>query len=53
MSGPTGSPGAQYRCQRCSHEWTDRAGPVQCPVCEHLYVTWLNYEEMFGKRPLK
>jgi len=27
---------------------------TQCPACGHLYVDWLNYQEMFGKkRPAK
>jgi len=29
------------------HEWTGRAGPVKCPRFGHLYVKWLNYEQMF------
>ena len=35
---------ARYRCQKCSHEWREPAGPTQCPACGHLYVKWLNYE---------
>jgi hypothetical protein len=34
---------AQYRCQKCGHEWTQRAEPVECRRCGHLYVTWLNH----------
>lgn len=34
---------AHYRCERCGHEWKQRACPVVCPACAHLYVTWLNH----------
>lgn len=27
-----------YRCCGCSQEWTERAGPVDCPSCGHRYV---------------
>ena len=41
--------GAKYQCLRCFHKWTGLAGPVRCVKCGHLWVKWLNYEEMFGK----
>ncbi len=34
---------AQYRCRKCGHEWTQRAAPVDCPKCGHLYVDWTNH----------
>lgn len=37
---------ARYRCQGCKHEWDQAAGPTQCPKCGHLYLDWLNYEEL-------
>ena len=46
MVGP-GIPGAKYRCRKCKHEYECLAGPTQCPLCQHMYVDWLNYEEMF------
>jgi rRNA maturation endonuclease Nob1 len=37
---------AKHRCLRCFHYWESQPGPTQCPICGHLYVKWLNYEEM-------
>lgn len=37
---------AHYRCLRCDHEWHEPAGPTQCPRCEHLYVRWVNYNDL-------
>lgn len=35
-----------YACQRCDFSWHRREpGPVECPVCGHLYVRWTNYQE--------
>ena len=40
---------AKYRCKSCHSEWEDYSGPTECPVCRHLYVDWLNYEELSKK----
>jgi len=38
---------AKYKCIKCLYEWEEELkGPTQCPKCGHLYVKWLNYEEM-------
>jgi len=37
---------AIYKCLNCGHEWTGLPGPTQCPLCLHLYVKWLNYDEL-------
>lgn len=37
---------AKHRCCGCEYEWESGPGPTQCPRCGHLYVKWLNYEEM-------
>ncbi len=40
----------QYICLECNYEFErELPGPTQCPRCGHLYVKWLNYEQM---RPL-
>jgi hypothetical protein len=38
-------PQAEYKCLKCNHQWLDEPGPTQCPICGHLYVKWLNYED--------
>ncbi len=38
---------ARFKCQKCDHTWEEEhKGMTQCPRCNHLYVDWLNYEEM-------
>ena len=39
---------AKHRCLKCLYEWESKHGPKYaiCPKCGHLYVKWLNYEEM-------
>jgi len=34
------------KCMRCSYEFSGKTGPMKCPKCNHLYVEWLNYQEM-------
>lgn len=41
---------AKYECLKCKHTWEDEPGPVECPLCGHLYVSWINYEELKKKR---
>jgi len=41
---------AKFRCLKCNHIWKSNPGPTQCPVCNHLYIKWLNYEEMRNER---
>ncbi len=37
---------AEYVCIRCEHYYRSEPGPTQCPECGHLYVKWLNYEQL-------
>jgi len=37
---------AEFRCLKCECQWRTMPGPTQCPRCAHLYVKWVNYEEM-------
>ena len=36
---------AKYKCCSCGYEYEDEPGPTECPICYHLYVKWVNYEE--------
>ena len=38
---------AKYKCLKCGHHYEDDPGPTQCKKCNHLYVKWINYEEMY------
>ena len=38
---------AQFKCLKCNYCYEDI--PTQCPKCYHLYVKWVNYEEMKTK----
>lgn len=35
-----------YKCLKCGYEWEQLPAPTQCPKCNHLYVKWLNYEQL-------
>ena len=38
---------SKYQCQKCEHKWEEaNPGPTECPKCGHLYVDWLNFQEM-------
>jgi len=37
---------ANFKCLKCGCEWECNPVPTQCPKCFHLYIRWLNYEEM-------
>ena len=37
---------AKFCCLACGHEWEQPPKPTKCPKCDHLYVKWLNYEEL-------
>ena len=47
---------AHYRClsEKCGHEYLGAPGPQQrpdgggCPKCGHLYLKWVNCNQMFG-----
>jgi hypothetical protein len=36
---------AEYECQSCGFKWSGFPGPTGCPMCNHSYVKWTNYEE--------
>ena len=38
---------AKFQCLKCLYTWESKPGPTTCPICEHLYVKWLNYEELY------
>jgi len=40
---------AKFKCLKCGYLYEDKPGPTQCPKCRHLWVKWLNYEEMRTK----
>ncbi len=37
---------AKFMCLRCGCTWENIPGPTQCSICDHIYVKWINYEEM-------
>ena len=37
---------AEFKCLKCGYEYKDEPGPTVCRRCGHLYVKWLNYNEM-------
>ncbi len=37
---------AQYRCMKCGHEWREKRTQVECRSCGHLYVEWVNFQEV-------
>lgn len=37
---------AKHKCLKCGCKWDSRPGPTQCPLCNHLYIKWVNYDEM-------
>ena len=39
----------KFKCLKCNYKWEDKAGPTRCPVCDHLYIKWENYEKMRKK----
>jgi rubrerythrin len=40
---------AEYQCLTCNQVWTQPAAPTVCPMCDALYVKWLNYETQAKK----
>lgn len=42
----------KYKCLSCGHEYEHPVRPTECPICNHLYIKWLNYEELFGGEQL-
>ena len=43
----------KYKCLKCEFEYEHPVHTTQCPKCGHLYVKWLNYDELFGDRVLE
>ncbi len=37
---------AKYKCLKCGYQYKSPPGPTQCPKCNHLYIKWLNFEDM-------
>jgi rubrerythrin len=44
---------AEHKCLNCEFEWVSSPGPTSCPLCGHLYVKWVNYEEWKKEQLLK
>jgi hypothetical protein len=41
----------KFNCLKCDYVWDSSfLGPQVCPVCAHVYVKWLNYNELFPER---
>jgi predicted RNA-binding Zn-ribbon protein involved in translation (DUF1610 family) len=36
----------KFKCKSCDHIWLSGYKMVTCPKCGHLYIIWLNYEEL-------
>jgi len=37
---------ARYKCLKCGHKYEIEPEAMPCPMCKHLYIKWLNYEDM-------
>lgn len=35
---------AKVMCLECGYPYEEEVGPTQCPMCESVYVTWLDYK---------
>ena len=40
---------AKYECVKCGFQWVQPPDQVTCPKCKHLYIKWLNYDELNEK----
>jgi len=40
---------AEYKCLKCGYQYKGFPGPTQCPKYNHLYIKWLNFEDMKKK----
>jgi NAD-dependent SIR2 family protein deacetylase len=45
---------AKFRCQKCKRQWEQQPGFIgdeheACPKCKHLWVDWLNSEEVLKR----
>lgn len=36
----------EYECLKCHQYYTHFIRQTECPRCGHLWVKWLNYEEL-------
>lgn len=37
---------AEYKCLKCSYKWSGKPEPVICPACHHIYIKWVNFDEL-------
>ena len=44
---------AKWKCLKCGYRWVSEPDTPVCPKCGHVYVKWLNYEEMRQLNPDK
>jgi len=36
----------KYKCLKCDHNWEEyKPRMVECPICGHVYVKWVNFKE--------
>ena len=41
----------RFKCLKCKHLFPrKKCGPTNCPKCGHLWVKWINYKLLFGKK---
>lgn len=40
---------AIYKCLKCGHNYTGKPGPTICPICNHVYIKWVNYDDIKKK----
>jgi hypothetical protein len=42
----------RFKCQNCLKIFTNKVpGPARCAFCGHVYVDWLNYDEVIASLP--
>lgn len=44
---------AKYKCMKCKYRWEGKAGPIICPRCSHVYIRWINVQEILDQIELK
>lgn len=37
---------AKFKCMACEYQFETRPGPLNCFKCGHIFVEWLNWEEV-------
>lgn len=43
-----------YLCLECGYKWSVPTSNITCPECDHVYIEWTNFDEMYpGKKDEK